>query len=143
MLVGGGMEHHLGVPAAEGLLKPGRVADVAELQGEALVGELGPQGTLTAPEAVLAAAQKNDAAGPEGGHLASQLAPDGAAATRDEHHGILKDQLQRALVQDHGLPAEEVIDGNVLQLGFPAAVPQQVVDARDSLDGGSCGTSSV
>ena len=101
----------------------------------AWLGNEGPQLLLGFPEAVLSAPQQHDPRGAEGCHLAGQFRADGAAAAGDEDHRVLDGLPQRGLVQGDGIPAEQVLDGHVLDLGLPVLVPQEIKEGRDGLHG--------
>jgi len=131
VLVGGGVEDDVGQVQAEKVRQALFVAYVADEHLEVELGMAGDEFLLDVEEAVLAPAQKQDLFGAEAGHLADDLAADGAARAGDEDG--LADEIagDGARVQADGVAPEEVFQVDLPDLGNGDIAREDLVNAGD------------
>ena len=135
MLVGGGVEHHLGPVHGEQLPQPLGVPDGGNLhhqvQSFAVVVQ---QLLLDVVGIVFVDIHDDEAPGVVLDDLAAQLGADGAASARYQDGFPAQEIVHRGRVQPHRLPAQQVLDLDFPQLAADGLLGDQVQSAGQDGD---------
>ena len=110
MLVSGGVEDQLRLPAEEDFLDAQRVLDVTCKGDDLDIRSMDAEPLFDGVEREFAGLEQQQARGGEARELATQLAADGAASTGDEHGFASDHALEVRRVDLHRVAPEQVLD---------------------------------
>ena len=130
VLMGGGVEHHVGLVCIKQQLQPPGIPDGADLHAEGqLSAILVQQLLLDVVGVVLVNIEDDKPLGTVLDDLAAQLAADGAAATGDQHGATGQQTLHGGNIQFDGIPAQQILDLYLSQLGTDGLLVDQLQSA--------------
>jgi hypothetical protein len=134
VLVGGGMENHVGTVFAHHFLDRCRIADIAQHAVKNQVLELAAQFEIDAVQRILAVVDQDQFHRVEARDLPAQLGTDRTAAAGD--HDALAGQpiTDRIPHQGDGLTAQQVIDHNALEVVDAGGLAAQLVQRRQGAE---------
>ena len=117
VLMGGGVEHHVGLVGIKQQFQPPGVPDGADLHAEGqLPAVLVQQLLLDVIGVVFVNIKNNQPLGTVLDDLAAQLAADGAAATGDQYGAPGQQPSHSGRIQMNGVPAQQILDPHLPQL---------------------------